>query len=70
MYSSKTLRRLTIFAIALPMGIIVFCNHLHNRPWANTSLIKWTTIVAGFWWIGGMLATGIYILWIALRRQD
>jgi hypothetical protein len=67
---SKPVRRLTIFGIALPLGVIIVSRELEHRNWATPDLIAWMTIVAGFWWIAGMFVTGVYLIRDAIRRHD
>ena len=66
---SKPVRRLTIFGIALPLGVISASRELERRNWAAPDLIAWITIVAGFWWIAGMFVTGVYLIRDAIRRH-
>lgn len=62
------IRRLAVFGIALPMGIIIAGSVFRNQNW-DADLIGWIGIVAGFWLIAGMIVTGIYLLRDALRRD-
>ncbi len=70
LFNSKPVRHLTIFGIALPLGVITVSRELQRRNWADPDLIKWMTIVAGFWSIAGMFVTGVYLLRDAIRRPD
>ena len=65
---SPWVRQLAAFGIVLPMGIIVACNILRSEDWGE-GLVGWIMIIASFWWIAGMIVTGIYLLRDALRRD-
>lgn len=65
---SPWVRQLAAFGIVLPMGIIVACNILRSEDWGE-GLVGWIMIIAGFWWIAGMIVTSIYLLRDALRRD-
>ena len=70
LFNSKPARHLTIFGIALPLGVITVSRELHHRNWADPDLMNWMTIVAGFWWIAGTFVTGVYLIRDAIRRPD
>ena len=70
LFSSKPLRYLTVFGIGFPLGVIELCTESRRNNWAALQLIEWTTIVAGFWFIAGMLVTGICLIRDGLRRPD
>jgi hypothetical protein len=65
---SHPIRRLAVFGIALPVGIIGACNALRPR-WGDKDLITWITIFAGLWWITGMIVTGVALVRDAIRRD-
>jgi hypothetical protein len=65
---SPGLRRLAVYGIALPMGIVVAYSIFRGGNWGLDS-IGWIGIIAAFWWIAGMIVTGIYLLRDALRRD-
>jgi hypothetical protein len=65
---SSAIRRLAAFGIVLPFGVVVACNAL-RRILGDLNAIEWMTIIAGFWWIAGMLITGIALIRDALRRD-
>lgn len=65
---SPAVGRLSVYGIALPMGIILVCNLFRSQDWGEGPL-GWIMIIAGFWWIAGMIVTGIYLLRDALRRD-
>ena len=65
---SHPIRRLATFGVALPMGIILICNALRRRR-GDQDPIMWITIAAGFWWIAGMMATGVALIRVAIRRD-
>jgi len=67
--SSGRIRLLAGFGIALPCAILLACNALRRR-FGDLDVFQWTTIIAGFWWILGMLVTGIALIRDALRRDD
>jgi hypothetical protein len=66
---SHPIRRLAALGIALPMGIILICNALRRRL-GDQDAIMWIAIAAGFWWIAGMMATGVALIRNAIRRDD
>jgi hypothetical protein len=66
---SHRVGRLAAFGIALPMGIIVACNLLRNRNWGDAGATLWIAIIAGFWWIAGVIVTGVYLIRDAIRRD-
>lgn len=65
---SPRVRQLAAFGIALPMGILIAGSVFRNQNW-DADLIGWIGIIAGFWFIAGMIVTGIYLLRDALRRD-
>jgi hypothetical protein len=70
LFESKPIRRLTIFGIALPFGLILIFREFYLRRWGDPNIIGWIGIVAGFWWIFGMTATGVYLIRDAIRRKE
>jgi hypothetical protein len=63
------IRRLAAYGVALPFAVIIACNAL-RRTLGEQDAIKWTTVIAGFWFIAGTLVTGIALIRDALRRHE
>jgi len=66
---SHPVRGLAVFGIVLPLGIVLVCDAFLKLKSGDQNLLKWLTIIAGFWFIAGMLATGVAIIRDALRRD-
>jgi hypothetical protein len=67
---SHRVGRLAAFGIVLPIGIMAACNVLRSRNWGDAGTTLWIAIVAGFWWIAGMILTGVYLIRDAIRRDE
>jgi len=55
--------------MALPFGLIMVFREFYIRKWGNPDVVMWIGIVAGFWWIFGTLATGVFLIRDAIRRK-
>ena len=66
---SPRVRRLAVFGVALPMGILIAGNIFWEPQNRDPELIGWMGIIAGFWFIAGGIVTGIYVLRDGLRRD-
>lgn len=65
---SPRIRRLAAIGIALPMGILIAGSAFWNQN-RKPELIEWIGIIAGFWFIAGMIVTGIFLLRDGFRRD-
>jgi len=62
-------RSLALFGIALPFGVTATSVFLQEREVGPPGLIEWTTIIAGFWLITGLILTGVSIIRHAAGRD-
>jgi hypothetical protein len=61
---------LAIFGIAVPAGIVSVADAFRQQHRGDDTVLQWTVIVAAFWCIAGVIATGVQIIRDALKRAD